>query len=128
MTEACRDFREILQQHLDALADADAVCLAAAHKRREILRAAAADAINVSLLKIIARERHFDEEVRQELAEYRDAVTSWTRTPLGQAASPHRAETPAKAKHPSTGSGEQEPEEEELYEEEEREEEEKEGV
>jgi hypothetical protein len=80
------DFGTLLKRHLQALAAADDVCRQAADKRREVLRAAAHEGINVSLLKLVAKEQHLDPEVREELAEYREAVTAFERTPLGAAA------------------------------------------
>jgi hypothetical protein len=97
------DFGELLKRHLDALAKADEFCRAAAEKRREVLRDAQRVGINISLLKLIAREQHLDPEVREELREYREAVTAFERTPLGAAArAPEEAEVEAEARRRST--------------------------
>jgi hypothetical protein len=80
------DFGELLNRHLDALAKADDVCRRAADQRREVLRGAAHDGINVSLLKHVAKEQHLAPEVREELEEYRAAIVDFSRTPLGVAA------------------------------------------
>jgi hypothetical protein len=86
------DFGELLKRNLEALAKADEVCRQAAEQRRTVLRAAAADGLNVSLLKLIAKEQTLDPEVREELADYREAVTAFERTPLGAAAAARKEE------------------------------------
>ena len=85
-------FGELLKRHLEALATADETCRKAAESRRTVLRAAAHDGLNVSLLKLIAKEQTLDPEVREELADYREAVTAFERTPLGAAAAAREEE------------------------------------
>ena len=85
-------FGELLKRHLGALATADETCRKAADARRLVLRAAAHDGLNVSLLKFIAKEQTLDPEVREELADYREAVTAFERTPLGVAAAAREEE------------------------------------
>jgi hypothetical protein len=79
-------FGELLQRHLETLATADETCRKAAEARRLVLRAAAHDGLNISLLKFIAKEQTLDPEVREELQEYRDACTAFDETPLAKAA------------------------------------------
>jgi hypothetical protein len=69
------------------------LCAEAAEQRCECYRQARRDALHPGLLKIIARERRFDAEMLDELAQYREIVASWAATPLAAA---------ARASHPKT--------------------------
>jgi hypothetical protein len=81
-----RDFRAVLREHLEAIERADLVCAEAAEARRNCYRAARADGLHPGLLRIIARERRFDEELVEELQHYRETAASFATTPLARAA------------------------------------------
>jgi hypothetical protein len=81
-----RDFRALLREHLEAIERADLVCAEAAEARRNCYRAARADGLLPGLLRIIARERRFDEEALEELQNYREIASSFSSTPLGRTA------------------------------------------
>jgi hypothetical protein len=80
------DFRELLRRHLTAIGEADDACRAAAEARRQTYHAARRDGLNTTLIKLLVREKSLDPESLEELADYRDAAASWSRTPLAQAA------------------------------------------
>jgi hypothetical protein len=86
-------FPELVRRHLALLAKADEVVRAANEARRETLRDAGRAGVNPTLLKIVAKEKQFDQEALDELATMREAA--FEETELAKAAA--RAEA-ARAK------------------------------
>jgi hypothetical protein len=87
-------FTKLLLHHIERLEDADEACRETADARRVVLQAAAKDAIDTGLLKMVTRARRLDEPVLKQLRRYQEVAFSFMETPLGKA-----AETkPARAK------------------------------
>jgi hypothetical protein len=89
-------FLEVVRRELALLAKADEVVRAATEvlraatkARREMLRDAGRAGVNPALLKHIAKEKTFDEEMLEELASYRNAA--FEETDLAKAAARAKA-------------------------------------
>jgi hypothetical protein len=124
MTEAGEflTFPELVRRQLALLAKADETVRAANEARRLMLHEARRQGVNTTLLKIVSKEKTFDEEMLDELASYRDAA--FEDTPLAQAARAARARAAEEAtRHAAKAPGKKtqakaEEEEAELYDEE----------
>jgi hypothetical protein len=80
-------FAETLQHYLARLEEADQRCAAAAEGRREVLKEARENGLVPGLLKQLCRERAWDQDFKDDLQAYRDAVSRpFSETDLGQAA------------------------------------------